>query len=75
MEQLKPCPFCGGKALGPKDGWPHMIICEGCGASVKGFKYAEAGAMEAIEKWNRRATDEAAPTCGPDYCDLEADDE
>ncbi len=73
--ELKPCPFCGGKALGPTDAWPHMITCERCGASVKGFKYAGAGAYEAIVKWNKRTTDEEAPTCGPDCCDLEADDE
>lgn len=60
MEQLKPCPFCGGKALGPTDAWPHMIVCEDCGAGVKGFKYAGAGAWEAIQKWNRRVEDAEA---------------
>jgi hypothetical protein len=34
-----------------------MIVCEDCGAGVKGFKYAGAGAWEAIEKWNRRVKD------------------
>ena len=52
MGQLKSCPFCGGNALGPTDAWPHMIICEKCGGSVKGF--SEEGEKEAIEKWNRR---------------------
>ncbi len=61
MEQLKPCPFCGGKAMGPTDAWPHMITCERCGASVKGFNYAGAGAYEAITKWNKRTTDEIDP--------------
>lgn len=52
--KLKPCPFCGGKALGPTDAWPHMVTCEDCGAGVKGFQYAGTGAWEAIQKWNRR---------------------
>ena len=52
--ELKPCPFCGGKALGPTDAWPHTITCEQCGATVKGFGYDEDGMKEAIEKWNRR---------------------
>ena len=55
MEKLKPCPFCGGKANGPTDWWPHMIACEICGAIVKGFDFAEDGMREAVEKWNRRA--------------------
>ena len=55
---VKPCPFCGGKALGPTDAWPHMITCERCGASVKGFAWAEDGTREAVEKWNRRVDNE-----------------
>ena len=54
MGELKPCPFCGGNALGPTDAWPHMITCEQCGASVKSFKYDEEGKQEAIAKWNMR---------------------
>ena len=54
MKKLKPCPFCGGMALGPTDAWPHLIMCSKCGAQVKGFAYAEDGEMEAIEKWNTR---------------------
>lgn len=53
--KLLPCPFCGGEANGPTDAWPHMIVCGGCGASVKGFAMVEDGKREAIEKWNRRA--------------------
>lgn len=55
--KLKPCPFCGGKAFGPTDAWPHMVYCIQCGARVKGFKFAEDGESEAVEKWNRRAND------------------
>ena len=54
MNELKQCPFCGGKALGPTDAWPHMVTCEDCGASVKGFAYGEDGEKEAEQKWNRR---------------------
>lgn len=54
MADLKPCPFCGGEALGPTDAWPHMIGCSQCGAGVKGFDFAEDGEREAIKKWNRR---------------------
>ena len=54
MADLKPCPFCGGEAVGPTDAWPHMINCIQCGACVKGFNFAEDGKREAVEKWNRR---------------------
>ena len=52
--KLLSCPFCGGKASGPTDAWPHIISCSECGASVKGFNYAEDGMQEAVEKWSRR---------------------
>ena len=57
--ELLPCPFCGGKALGPTDAWPHTITCEQCGAAVKGLGYGEEGMREAVKKWNRRVKDEA----------------
>ena len=59
MEGLRKCPFCGGNPLGPTDAWPHMITCDTCGASVKGFDFAEDGKREAAEKWNRRMNDES----------------
>jgi len=52
--ELRPCPFCGGKACGPTDAWPHMIVCDGCGARIIGVGFAEDGMREAVEKWNRR---------------------
>lgn len=54
MEDLKPCPFCGGKAHLEHMGWPHHVYCEDCGARVTSTKYAEEGDEEATRKWNRR---------------------
>lgn len=49
MEDLKKCPFCGGKAeiVGYKIFW---VICKECTAETKSFDTRE----EAIEAWNRR---------------------
>lgn len=54
--ELKPCPFCGGDAillrtLGADR--PFHILC-GCGGRVGWFETEQ----EAIEAWERRATDE-----------------
>ena len=50
MEELKPCPFCGGEA--------HIhrherfgIECDECGMGLGWIKETE---QEAIEAWNRR---------------------
>ena len=59
MSELKPCPFCGGKAMiygctvdvfgiGPKD---FTVYCYECRASVMHFYATENGAIDA---WNRR---------------------
>lgn len=74
-EELKPCPFCGGKAkvkATKKDctGFTIWCACE-CGARTGGFcsdTNKEDDTMENIEKckkraikaWNRRANDETA---------------
>jgi Lar family restriction alleviation protein len=57
MNELKPCPFCGGKA-----GWMYQkpigwVMCKKCGASSATFSdnYEEADfQQEAIAAWNRR---------------------
>jgi Lar family restriction alleviation protein len=54
MDELKPCPFCGGIARLEQMGWPHHVFCTLCGAKVTGIKYGEEGEQEAVEKWNRR---------------------
>jgi Lar family restriction alleviation protein len=67
MEELKPCPFCGGKAFvatveHPKESRPNYrfygnIICIICQAScgTTGFELTKDVADEkAIKAWNRR---------------------
>ena len=67
MRKLKPCPFCGNTQphivtiddpTGYYDGemrgtWCGAVICY-CGAIMKG-----ADENEAVQRWNRRANDEA----------------
>ena len=61
MEELKPCPFCGGKARiiadDPFDGYQgnctvYLARCVVCGAEISGGKHEKA-----IEAWNRRTDD------------------
>lgn len=64
MEELKPCPFCGGEAVvHVNDG--VKVICRKCGASSKCLVdvYSQGrpngGAIKSVVKaWNRRANDE-----------------
>lgn len=53
MTELKPCPFCGGKAelVSSIESW---VRCKDCGAMTK-MKACDAGA---IEEWNRRVNDD-----------------
>ena len=54
--ELKPCPFCGGKAemLNYSDNeW--LVHCTVCDGMVERWRETE---HEAIEQWNRRANDE-----------------
>ena len=60
MENLKPCPFCGGEAdcndggICDKDGNPvWWVECLSCGANVEGSENTEEAAMLA---WNTRPT-------------------
>lgn len=50
--ELRPCPFCGGKAKKMDMGYPHCIYCTDCGAKVHGGTSDEA---DSVEAWNRRA--------------------
>ena len=63
-EELKPCPFCGGKAEIYNDGFggDWAVRCA-CGAEVSGYIETEA---EAVAAWNTRAE----RTC--DECQLGA---
>lgn len=55
---LKPCPFCGGKAIPQKVkgdfDYPCNIFCHDCSAIKGGYSTIE----KAIESWNRRMNDE-----------------
>ena len=55
MKELKPCPFCGGKAKMNYYGGQHIpfysISCSECGCKQANSIHKEA----VIEAWNRRA--------------------
>ena len=61
MAELKPCPFCGGKAFlsevlyycEPGRCTTQFIECNECHATTYEYNTEE----EAIEAWNRRAED------------------
>ncbi len=59
-EELKSCPFCGGKGLlqvhtgNPMTtGWFHSVECQSCYGGT--FHYADTK-EKAIEAWNTRKT-------------------
>lgn len=58
MFDLKPCPFCGGKArLFVSDG--VRVICSKCYAGTKiltdNMEYSSNATETVVEAWNRRA--------------------
>lgn len=63
MADLKPCPFCGGKAqLDHNQGGiltRSYVRCNSCGCKTWEFTISteESSDMEAIEAWNRRVGD------------------
>lgn len=66
MNNLKPCPFCGGQAkpIIEENAWDSYVFveCQKCGATTKKedyvFEFEEPGAMSrAVESWNRRAVE------------------
>lgn len=50
-EVLKPCPFCGSKAIQVRPHTRFWIVCENCLAEIATYATKE----DAIEAWNRRA--------------------
>lgn len=48
-EELKPCPFCGGKARAHDTIQWSLVSCDECSAEIRGYTKDEA-----IEAWNRR---------------------
>ena len=61
--ELKPCPFCGGKALleefSVRKGFEACIVCSDCLVTMSTITYdtQEEAIEAAIEDWNRRAED------------------
>lgn len=59
-EELKPCPFCGGRAVESEthaaQHWWYSVECLLCGAEI-----TEAVAAEAITAWNTRTPSEVTP--------------
>lgn len=54
MEELKPCPFCGGEAdIGENFDGQWGVFCETCRAVVWGYTKKAS-----IAAWNRRAGEE-----------------
>lgn len=67
MEDLKPCPFCGGEAELSYGSVsldynmrPVRIVCKKCGAATKliGVSNKYCASDKAVEAWNRRDDDE-----------------
>lgn len=64
MEELKPCPFCGGKAKLLEGDWSsndHGIYCQGCSLTVDPSEMLPEDETEgltskeiATKVWNRR---------------------
>ena len=55
-EELKPCPFCGGKAEilnYSENAW--LVYCRMCDGMVERWRKTK---KEAIEQWNRRVNNE-----------------
>ena len=61
-EELKPCPFCGGKAyvLTGDRNLNAMVVCESCGARTEKIEasvyYRAVGVV--VDRWNARVEDE-----------------
>lgn len=69
MDELKPCPFCGGKAgfsdNDTDDGEVEFILCGSCGVMNEYYLVDEEGSPnerfierdKLIEAWNKRVKD------------------
>lgn len=62
MDDLKPCPFCGGKARLFVNGGVR-VICSKCHVGTMiltdNMEYESNAVETVIEKWNRRADHDA----------------
>lgn len=78
MIQLKPCPFCGGKAK--MEDWDDQWIdwkygttihCESCGAGISEvIAYGEDFHERAVKKWNTRANTVAVEPTKPNAAEI-----
>ena len=55
--ELKPCPFCGGKAKA----YPHEVQCLNCGIGTPAYNWRSEG----VRVWNRRIENEPAASDKP----------
>lgn len=61
-DELKPCPFCGGKPIGPRFECEqgrydcYSIGCDNCDFTVEGPLDAYDGKASTIKHWNTRAS-------------------
>lgn len=55
MSELKPCPFCGGKAKTQSFYRDHRVYCRTCNASTMCYYETKE---KAIAAWNRRVGDD-----------------
>lgn len=62
MEELKPCPFCGSKAILRKvatgrnrSGYEYYVRCYNLNCTVYVHTFYRDTEDEAVENWNRRA--------------------
>ncbi len=55
MSELKPCPFCGGKAEYTTNGKAYWVTCWGCGARSRITYFdGDKGKQIVTDAWNRR---------------------
>lgn len=72
MEELKPCPFCGGKAVLHVDGGA-FVVCQQCECRTMALrdgqtmgKYTSGAVERVIKKWNKRVTVDSSLMAEPE---------
>lgn len=54
-EELKPCPFCGGRAVYDTNGNERWVICLKCGAMSRKTHFDDTTGRKLVaDSWNRR---------------------
>ena len=69
MQELKPCPFCGGEANPYNYVKKYLIECDYCKEYGHGAYVVARTEAEAIEAWNTRA-ERTCHVIGEEYDDL-----